>query len=147
MSKVHANWDEIGKAAVLCRKAGISIIGNGDVLSCAEGLKKAEQFGLDGIMVGRAIFSNPWFFNPSIDPTTKTPKERIKLLKKHVELFTELWGNNKHFDVMKKFFKIYISGWDGAKELRTKLMGAKTKEEVTKILTDPASPTYPRLDQ
>ncbi|MEX2090915.1 MAG: tRNA-dihydrouridine synthase family protein, partial [Candidatus Paceibacterota bacterium] len=92
MSKVPAHWDEIGKAAVLCRKAGIPIVGNGDVVTYAEGLKKAEQYGLDGIMVGRAIFSNPWFFNPSMDPATKTPEERIALMKKHIELFTELWG-------------------------------------------------------
>jgi nifR3 family TIM-barrel protein len=135
MSKVPAHWDEIGKAAELCRKAGIPIIGNGDVATYKEGAAKAEQYGLDGIMVGRGIFSNPWFFNPSVNPATKTPSERIELLKKHLELFTELWGNDKHFDVMKKFFKIYISGWEGAKELRAKLMQSRTKEEVTKILT------------
>ncbi len=134
MSKVPAHWDEIDKAAVLCQKAGISIIGNGDIGTYAEGLEKAKHYDLDGIMVGRGIFFNPWFFNPSIDPATKTPAERIKLLKKHVALFTELWGNNKHFDVMKKFFKIYISGFEGAKELRAKLMPAKTAEQVKEIL-------------
>ncbi len=134
MSKVPAHWDEIGKAAVLCRKAGILIIGNGDIASYADGLEKAEQYGLDGIMVGRAIFSNPWFFKPSIDSLSKTPAERIKLLKKHVELFIELWGNEKHFDIMKKFFKIYISGFDGAKELRVKLMTTKNAEQVEETL-------------
>src|SRR3990167_10368426 len=92
MSKVPAHWDEIGKASVLCRKAGIPIVGNGDVASYTEGLEKAKLYGLDGIMVGRAIFSNPWFFDPLIDPTTKTPKERVELLKKHIELFVELCG-------------------------------------------------------
>src|SRR3989338_1390608 len=74
MSKVPAHWDEIGKAGVLCRKAGIPIIGNGDIVTHAEGLEKAKQYDLDGIMVGRGIFHNPWFFYSSIDPTTKTPK-------------------------------------------------------------------------
>jgi len=137
MSKVPAHWDEIAKAAVLCRKAGIPIIGNGDIASYAEGLEKAEQYGLDGIMVGRGVFSNPWFFNPSIDPETKTPAERIELLKKHLKLFTELWGNNKNFDSIKKFFKIYISGWEGAKELRVKLMTAKNAKQVSDILSHP----------
>ena len=134
MSKVPAHWDEIGKAAILCKKAEVLIIGNGDVKTYTEGLEKAEQYKLDGIMVGRGVFSNPWFFNPSTDPATKTPEEKIMLLKKHVELFTELWGNNKHFDVMKKFFKVYISGWEGAKELRMELMGTRNKEEVAKLL-------------
>lgn len=134
MSKVPTHWDEIGKAAVLCRKTDIPIIGNGDIMTYTEGVTKAEQYGLDGIMIGRGIFSNPWFFNPSIDPTTKTSQERIELLKKHIELFTELWGTSKNFDAMKKFFKVYISGWDGAKELRTKLMTTKTAEEVLSML-------------
>src|SRR3990167_3459704 len=134
MSKVPAHWDEIGKAAVLCRKAGVLIIGNGDVKTYTEGLEKAEKYGLDGVMVGRGVFSNPWFFNPLVDPATKTPEQKIMLLKKHIELFTELWGNNKHFDVMKKFFKVYISGWEGAKELRIELMRSKNKEDVAKLL-------------
>lgn len=134
MSKVPNHWDEIGKAAVLCQKAGIPIIGNGDIMTYQEGLDKAKQYNLDGIMVGRGVFSNPWFFNPSIDPSSKTPKERIALVKKHLELFTELWGNNKHFDVMKRFFKVYISDWEGAKELRTKLMTAKNPTQVEEIL-------------
>ena len=134
MSKVPAHWDEIGKAAVLCRKAGIPVIGNGDVATYSEGIEKAKQYGLDGIMVGRGVFSNPWFFNPSIDPATKTPAEKMELLKRHIGLFTELWGNDKHFDVMKKFFKIYISGWEGAKELRVKLMSVRSPAQVEEIL-------------
>ena len=137
MSKVPAHWDEIAKAAILCRKAGIPIIGNGDVATYSEGIEKAKQYGLDGIMVGRAIFSNPWFFNPSIDPAIKTPAERIELLKRHIVLFTEHRDNNKHIGTMKKFFKIYISGWDGAKELRAKLMTAKNAEQVSSILHQP----------
>src|SRR3989344_2268431 len=141
MSKFPAHWDEIGKAAVLCRKAGIPIIGNGDVASYDDGIEKAEQYGLDGIMVGRGEFSNPWFFDPSIDPATKTSTEKIELLKQHIELFTELWGNSstdsgqvKNFDTMKKFFKVYISDWDGAKELRTELMKTKNENDVMKVL-------------
>jgi len=149
MSRVPNHWDEIGKAAVLCRKAGIPIIGNGDIVTYAEGLEKAKQYGLDGIMVGRGIFSNPWFFNPAIEPSIKTPAERIELMKKHIELSIELWGNDRNFDVMKKFFKVYIHGWDGAKELRNSLMQIKTKEDVAKIIAKQnASPaTYPRLDR
>ncbi len=134
MSKVPAHWDEIGKAAMLCRKAGIPIIGNGDVMTYSEGIEKSKQYGLDGIMVGRGIFSNPWFFDPSIDPTAKTPPEKIELLKKHIVLFTELWGDHKNFDIMKKFFKVYISGWEGAKDLRAKLMAVKNADQAYELL-------------
>ena len=63
MSEVDAHWDEIAKAAKIAREAGITVIGNGDVKSLEEGIAKAEEFGLDGIMVGRGIFGKPWFFD------------------------------------------------------------------------------------
>lgn len=136
MSKVPAHWDEIGKAAKLCRKAGITIIGNGDVKTIMEGAQKAEQYGLDGIMIGRGIFSNPWLFDPSIDPSTKAPKERVNLLRKHIELFIKLWDRNKNFEVMKRFIKVYISDFEGAKELREKLMLAKNQQDIEVTLSN-----------
>ncbi len=135
MSKVPAHWDEIAKAAILCRKAGIPIIGNGDVLSREDGLNKAREYGLDGIMVGRGIFHNPWFFNSEIDLSSKTPKERIDLLKKHIANFIELWGSEKNFDVMKRFIKIYINDFEGAKTLREKLMAIKSHQELLDYLS------------
>ena len=95
MSKVPNHWDEIGKAAALCRKAGIPVIGNGDIASYSEGLEKSKQFGLDGVMVGRAIFSNPWFFNPSIDPAIKTLAEKIELLKNILDCLLSFGGLTK----------------------------------------------------
>lgn len=134
MSKVPARWDEIGKAAKLCRESGIPVIGNGDVAIYQDGIEKAKQYGLDGIMIGRGIFTNPWFFDPLIDPELKSPKERITLMLRHIELFIELWGNNKNFDTMKKFFKVYISGWPGAKDLRSELMLTKNQQDVVAII-------------
>ncbi len=140
MSKVPAHWDEIGKAAKLCHGAGILCIGNGDVMSYAEGLEKAKQYNLDGIMVGRGIFHNPWFFSAEGgsssggNPIDKTPQEKIALLCRHVELFTELWGATKQFGKMKRFFKVYMTGFDGAKELREQLMACNSASEVYTVL-------------
>ncbi|MEK7645583.1 MAG: tRNA-dihydrouridine synthase family protein [Patescibacteria group bacterium] len=140
-SKVPAHWDEIAKAGKLCREAGIPIIGNGDVMSYAEGVEKAKQYNLDGIMVGRGVFHNPWFFDPSINPADKTPQDRIALLKKHVNNFIELWNppeagalQARNFAVMKRFIKIYINDFEGAKELREKLMQIKTSTEILALL-------------
>lgn len=135
MSKVPAHWDEIGKAAKLCHAAGIPIIGNGDVMSHEEGVQKAKEYGLDGIMVGRGIFSNPWFFDASVNPDTKTSAERISLLRRHIELFTELWGETKQFGKMKRFFKVYTVGWPGAKKLRDALMEKNSASEALACLT------------
>ena len=136
MSKIPAHWDEIGKAAVLCHAAGISIIGNGDVMSYPEGIQKTEQYGLDGIMIGRGIFSNPWFFDPKVDPKSKSPQERVALLRRHVVLFEDLWSESagRRIDTMKKFFKVYVSEFDGAKELRAALMAARDRATVEQTL-------------
>jgi len=106
MSKVPAHWDLIGEAAKMAHEMGTLAVGNGDVMSLKDGHEKAEQYGVDGIMVGRGIFHNPWFFNEDIDYKSVSPKERLGLLLKHSHLFEELWQGRKSFDLMKKFFKI-----------------------------------------
>jgi nifR3 family TIM-barrel protein len=133
MSKVPAHWEEIGKASEIAKSEGVMIIGNGDVKTISEAKEKAEKYNLDGIMIGRAIFENPWLFNSE---TIKPSKEqRLKLLTLHSELFIKLWGSEKNFDYMKKFFKVYASGWPGSKRLREKLMSVKDEKVVLNIVS------------
>ncbi|MDO8496655.1 MAG: tRNA-dihydrouridine synthase [bacterium] len=134
MSKVPAHWDELGKISEIAKNSGKLIVGNGDVANMEDVREKAKMYNLDGTMVGRGIFDNPWFFSGK---EVSDPKERINLLLKHLDNFEKLWlsdGGGKNFDVMKRFFKIYINGYPGAKELRTQLMMTKNKEEVLRIL-------------
>ncbi len=136
MSKVPAHWDEIGKAVEIrnAKKLKTLIIGNGDVKSLNEAKEKAKQYKLDGIMIGRGIFENPWLFHPKTAIETITVKDRIELLKNHVDLYVQTWGKNKNFQILKKYFKIYIANFEGAHELRTQLMETTNQEEVDKIL-------------
>ncbi|HEX8965456.1 MAG TPA: tRNA-dihydrouridine synthase [Patescibacteria group bacterium] len=136
MSKVPAHWDEIGKAVDIrnAKKVKTLIIGNGDIKSLQEAKEKAKQYNLDGIMVGRGIFENPWLFNSAVSIENITIQDRIALLKKHVDLYVQTWGENKNFQILKKYFKIYISNFDGAHELRTLLMATNNQKEVDKIL-------------
>ncbi|KKS01641.1 MAG: tRNA-dihydrouridine synthase [Candidatus Yanofskybacteria bacterium GW2011_GWA2_41_22] len=138
MSKVPANWDLIGRAAEIVKKSGQQtlIIGNGDVGSLTDAKRKAERYGLDGVMVGRGIFANPWFFNPSVNPADVKPKDKIVLLIKHLKLFDKTYGATKNFAIMKKFIKMYVSGWNGAKSLRNKLMTTKSAKETLNLLVD-----------
>ena len=50
---------------IVKKKSGkeILVIGNGDVLNLEDGILKAKESGADGVMLGRAIFGNPWLFN------------------------------------------------------------------------------------
>lgn len=138
MSKVSAHWEEIGKAVEIKKSLGADtlIIGNGDVKSYKEGLDKCKVYGVDGIMIGRGVFENPWIFNSKIDPEYVTVEERLKLLLLHTKLFNKTYGKEKNFNILKKFFKIYASGFPGASELRVKLMETKSCEDVEKLLAE-----------
>lgn len=130
LSDVPAHWDEIGKIVVLRDRAGVGtkIIGNGDVRSRADGLAKVGDYGVEGIMIGRGVFDNPWIFSPEDHHPTR--KELFSLLLFHLDLFEKEWQNHKPFMVMKKYFKIYVRDFKGAAELRNKLMAAKNVDEV-----------------
>lgn len=136
MSKVPAHWDVISEVARRGKERGILVVGNGDVMSYQEGQQRAQESGVDGIMVGRGIFQNPWLFNPSIRLKDISIEQRLELLLKHTKLFVDLWGSDKSFDLMKKFYKIYIAGWDGAKKLRAAVMETKSEEEVRGIIQE-----------
>jgi tRNA-dihydrouridine synthase len=133
MSKVLAHWDEIGKVRALRDDLGVEtlIIGNGDVESRADGLERAEKYQLDGIMIGRGIFADPFVFSENSPWGTFSPPQRIDLFRKHVQLFAETWKNNERPIVtLNKFCKIYINGFDGAKELREELMKVSNISEL-----------------
>jgi len=132
MSKVPANWDFIKRVVEIRNgmKVKTKIIGNGDVLDIEDGKRKALETGCDGIMIGRAIFGNPWFFSGKVP----TVKEKLKVMVKHTKLFEKLLGKSRNFAVMKKHFKAYVNGFDGAKELRIKLMKTENSGEIKAIV-------------
>lgn len=136
LSKVPADWDEIGKAVTVRNqlKSSTLIVGNGDVKSQEEGRQKCKTYGVDGVMIGRGIFDNLWLFDRSGKTHAFTSHERLSLLLTHVRLFDKTWGKSKNFDILKRFFKIYVTDFVGAKDLRVKLMGAHTAGEVEKIV-------------
>lgn len=136
LSKVPNHWDEIAKVPKLVREMGKEtlVIGNGDVLTLEDGRKKAKEYDLDGIMIGRGIFQNPWLFNEEIDPESITIEMKISTLLSHVKLFEKTWGEDKNFSILKKYFKIYASGFEGAPEFRNKLMKVDSFEEVYDLI-------------
>lgn len=134
MSKVPAHWDQITKCVELARGTNTVIIGNGDVKSLEEGRQRAEESGVDGIMVGRGIFGNPWFFNENIKKEDLPLSEVLKVLLEHTRLFEEILGGKKPFVLMRKHFGSYVGGFPGAKELRMKLMEVESADEVEKVI-------------
>jgi tRNA-dihydrouridine synthase len=129
-----ADWDEIAKGAAVRNlvSPGTLFIGNGDVSSVAQGTELAEKHGLDGIMVGRGIFHNPWFFRPNHPAPGK--KERLSRLLFHTRLFEKTWASRKSINILKRFYKIYTSEFTDASKLRVLLMEARSYDEIYRIL-------------
>ena len=134
MSDVPAHWETI-KQAVTIRDSLNSdtyIVGNGDVQDVTDAHARATETGCDGVMLGRAIYGNPWLFADR--PDEPSPRERLEVLAEHVALFEELMLETTSFAVMKKHFKAYVSGWDDAKELRVHLMDTTTPQEALAVI-------------
>lgn len=137
MSRVPAHWDEIGKSVLLRDRIfpKTLIVGNGDIESYAQGVELAEKYNLDGIMIGRGVFHDPFVFSPDSPWQSLSRHERIEMYRRHVSLFADTWRNNERpIHTLNKFCKIYINGFDGAKELREKLMSAETTSELLAIM-------------
>jgi len=156
MSEVDAHWDLMPSIIRLRDEAQADIpenertiiLGNGDARDLADARAKisanpyvrADGTSVtgDGVMFGRAIFGNPWLFDQKRNGKEKiaapTIRERLTACLEHTELFEKLLGDVKNFAIMKKHYKAYISGWDGAKDLRIKLMETENAAQVKAII-------------
>lgn len=133
MSKVPAHWDLIGQVREIRDSLMLNtlIVGNGDVRDRQHGMELAKTHKLDGIMIGRGIFTDPFAFAANSPWDNYDREQRIAIFKHHVELFAETWQHNERpIHTLNKFCKIYISGFDGAKEMREQLMNATSTDEL-----------------
>lgn len=135
MSDVPAHWDLMKRIIQIRDEMGVDtlIFGNGDAVDIEDAKKKVEETGCDGVMLGRAIFGNPWLFAKHEKPTLK---EKLEVMVEHTNLYEEMLGQHKNFAIMKKHFKAYVNGFDGAKELRMKLMETENAGQVENIVND-----------
>lgn len=131
-----ADWNEIAKVVEIKNKISPKtiIIGNGDVREHAEIELKHKTYGVDGVMVGRGILENVLMFNENQDLADLEINKKLAMLTEHIELFTKTWGNTKNFYNLKKYFKIYLKGFENAGQLRAELMKAQTPEETLRFI-------------
>ena len=143
MSKVPADWEAINHIREMrdFLFPATLIVGNGDVQNRKQAHGLANKYKLDGIMIGRGIFEDPFAFATESPWQQWTEEQKIQLYAKHVKLFVETWHNQeRRLHTLNKFCKIYINGFDGAKELRDQLMHAKSADELLGLLTGEARP-------
>jgi tRNA-dihydrouridine synthase len=139
MSDVPADWDLIGQARELRDKLAprTLIVGNGDVESRAQAEELAEKYRLDGIMIGRGVFHDPFVFAKNSQWESYAEPERVRLYQEHVRLFAKTWRNReRNIKTLNRFCKVYVNGFDGAKELRERLMAADSTDELLEIMEE-----------
>ncbi|WP_192860481.1 tRNA dihydrouridine synthase [Staphylococcus aureus] len=137
MSKVDAHWELIEAIKNLRDEIAPNTLLtiNGDIPDRKTGLELAEKYGIDGVMIGRGIFHNPFAFEK--EPREHTSKELLDLLRLHLSLFNKYEKDEiRQFKSLRRFFKIYVHGIRGASELRHQLMNTQSIAEARALLDE-----------
>ena len=122
LSNTAAHWDAVARAVALARGSGVPIIGNGDARDPAHARELAAETGADGVMLGRAIFGNPWLFHPTVSKQQLGLDAVLEVMLEHAALFERLLGEVRPFVEMRRHFKAYLNGFHGTRRLRVALM-------------------------
>jgi len=141
----EADWDPIYE---LKNQVSVPVIGNGDINSATDAVEKIGN--LDGVMVGRGTFGNPWLMKDIVDalgrsdekpkdeliPTVSTLsfEEKIPLIIEHCQLAVDVKGQKRGMFEMRRHLASYVKGIDGASQLRNQLVRVESVEEVEAIL-------------
>ena len=131
MSKVSAHYELIPEIVALKNEVSpaTTLIINGDIKNRQDGQKIIAQ-GVDGIMIGRGVFHNPFCFEKT--PREHSREELIDLMSYHLDLYEKY--NLSPYDPLKHFYKIYINNFPGASEIRDRLMQTKSISEAREII-------------
>jgi len=135
MSKVPAHFELIPKIKALRDEIAPQTLLtiNGDIRDREHGDELVKEYGVDGVMIGRGIFTNPFAFEAT--PTEHSREELLGLLSLQLDLFDKYsLEDPRKYDPLKRFFKIYVRNFDGAAELRDELMHTKTTEAARTVL-------------
>ncbi len=124
-----ADWNEIAKAAKIAHKTTTTLIGNGDVKSRSEALKKIDDYEIDGVLIGRAAFGTPEIFtgeNFSFD-------KKLNIAIEHSKAF-EILTPELNFLSVRKHLAWYCKGFDNAVDARIALMQTNSARDVGEVV-------------
>jgi nifR3 family TIM-barrel protein len=125
-----ADWDAI---AEIKQTVKIPVLGNGDVKTVADIARLKIYTGCDGVMIGRGAIGNPWIFSGR-DREAVALDERIVLLRRHLALNLEFYGQRGGLILFRKHAVKYINGLYGAAQLRVPLLTAESAQEFDDLL-------------
>lgn len=137
MSKYDAHWELIPEIKELRDEIAPNTLLtiNGDIPDREKGVELAEKYGIDGVMIGRGVFNNPFAFE--LETKNHSPKELLNLFRLHLDLYDHYTKEEpRPFKPLRRFFKIYVRGIAGASNLRHRLMDTETTDEVRVMLDE-----------
>jgi len=142
MYKGHADWTLIEKTKANPR-LHIPVFGNGDLFSAKNVKDKKDFSNVDGVMIGRASIGYPWIFNEikcyletgSLPPAPSI-KERIKIVKEHLDLSIKWKGSKLGILEMRRHYTNYFKGYSGIKKYRIKLVTSDSVNEIHEVLSE-----------
>ncbi len=138
----QADWDEISRAAELVHQTDTLILGNGDVHSWEDGQRRVSTYGVDGVLIGRASFGNPFVFapTPTADGDDKSARRQqlITMAVEHAYLYEQTFGElpTYRFLPMRKHLGWYVKNIFGARQLRAKLVQTNSASEAETLLRE-----------
>ena len=117
----------------------IPVIGNGDIVDEESALKMFEYTGVDGIMIGRGVFGNPWIFEKIkyfLETGEKLPEisnqEKLRVIKKHIELELQEKEEITAIREMRKHIAWYTKNMPNSSEFRNEINKIENKDELIK---------------
>lgn len=135
-----ADWDIIKKVK---QSVNIPVIGNGDIVDEESALQMFEQTGVDGIMIGRGSFGNPWIFRNIkhyLETGEKLPQptnnEKLEVMEKHIELAVKEKGEDVAIKELRKHIAWYTKNLKNSSEFRNSINKVEKKEELISKLEE-----------
>lgn len=135
MYQGQADWESLARAAKVIKAKGTIFLGNGDINSLQLAADSCQRYGVDGVLIGRAAMGNPWVFQLAAGSGQLSvgKVERLRVALEHAYKYEELFPNET-FLPMRKHLAHYAKGFDGASELRQKLVLTNSADEVEEII-------------
>ena len=132
----EADWEAIGEAGTLIKQSGAVFLGSGDISSRQQAVVSCQKYGVDGALIGRGAMGNPWIFKKLKNSKTQELKteEKLSIAVEHARKFEEVFPNDRFF-IMRKHLSWYARGFDGAADLRQKLVLCNSADEVEAIVS------------
>jgi len=135
----EADWEMIGRVK---SALNIPVIGNGDIRSAEDAIKRFDQTGVDSLMIGRGALGNPWIFSriksylESGVELFPSPEEKYELVKKHFDFILDNKGEQMGIKEMRSHVSYYTKGHRGGARVRDFINRSLSKDDILKAIRD-----------